>query len=303
MSEWLTAELDKQEYVGNEELLKEKTLEIDNLIKKINAYLEVHPKLKEKLFSEEHRDERFSRSAKSYLTLEGEKDIDIIPSVNMTEAQREYDKLQIMQFHAYREACQFVHDSAQNPFSSLDSSLSVRLHNILLMNDPDKHLKIRPRLRNQDDPQIIIGQGYFDPVDGAKVSERFCVMLYKYEDVWKNDNIFIKGAKFVVEYVRIQPHLDGNKRMALMLLNFILNKHGYSDVYFAQNQTTALYDSIKTAMLTRDVTPLACLIAESSRLYCEDIVEKIKEHRLKNSLNTAIIEPVDVPSDINTTDI
>ena len=284
MAEWLTEELDNKEYICNSNLVQIKVEELDSLIKKINTYLEVHPKLKNKLFSEDHRDDRFCRSAKSYLTLEGENDIDIIPSVNMTEEQKEYDKQQILQFQAYREACKFIHEKAENPFTYLDSDLSVRLHNLLLMNDQDKHLKVRPRLRNQDDPKIIIGQGYFDPVSGEKVSERFAVMLYKFENVWKDDNVFVKGAKFVIEYVRIQPHIDGNKRMALMLLNFILNRNGYSDIYFAQNQTEALYNAIKTGILTRDVTDLSLLILESSRLYCEDIIDKIKEHRLKNSI-------------------
>lgn len=279
---WLTEELDNTPYFYDNEKLTHILTAITIKKSKIDTYLNEHPKLKEQLFSSERRKYRFRKSALSYLTIDTNDIFDIVPTKFKTAEEKEHEQDQIQQLLAYEEACQLSHEFAINPSSYLSDRIFVRLHTQLCQGDIDKRNKMRSRLRNENDPVIMIGQGYFNPISGDKVAQRVSMLLYHYENTWNNDNIFAKGAKFVTEYVRIQPHLDGNKRVALMLLNYILEKHGYSNIYFDKEQIDELYNSIKISMISRDVTSLAELIAKSLDLFYDSLIEKIKDYRISH---------------------
>lgn len=279
---WLTEQLDRTPYFYNEQELVEITNRINNKKEQIERYLDAHPKLKEQLYSEKRRVMRFRRSAFSYLSIDSNGTLDIVPSIHKSEAEREFDQQQINQLLAYQKACQMAHEFAHDENVYLDEKMFVRLHTQLCQGNEEKRNFVRPRLRNDDDPTIMIGKGYFEPVDGSIVSLRVSMLLFNYLNHWEHDNVFAKGAKFMTEYVRIQPHLDGNKRVALMLLNYILEKHDYTDIYFAKKQMDELYENIQEAMITRDVTNFAKFIALTTELYYDNVIEKIKDYRIEH---------------------
>lgn len=283
--EWLTDELDKTPYTYRNETLNMYKANIDNVIKKVNAFFKLNPEAKEQITGAKAHENRFKRSALSYLELETNETLDIVPKECKTEAQRQYEQQQLTQLRGYLNACKFCYEKARNPMSYLDENLCVRLNYELLQGDVDKSIKQRFRLRNESDDAIMVGKGYFAPVEGNKVGRRVSMLIYDFENTWKDDNIFARAAKFVVEYIRIQPHMDGNKRTALMLLNYILEKNGYGDIYFKQSQMENLYAQIKAGMITRDVTGLAELIADSLRMRYNEEVKMIIDYKM-NSITT-----------------
>ena len=105
-------------------------------------------------------------------------------------------------------------------------------------------------------------------------------MFFKYNYDWFDEHTVIKAAKFTLEYYRIQPKIDGNKRTALLCMNFILEKDGYPSIFIDNSQKEQLFNSIKKRLLTRDVTDLAKLFAHNIELSQNKIVNDITSYRL-----------------------
>ena len=164
----------------------------------------------------------------------------------------------------------------------LSPEMLIRAHTMMYNNDPDKRSIVRYRFRNEEDNEIMVGQGYFAPVPGELVSPRVNYLFFNYANAWWNDHVIIKSAKFVTEYIRIQPHMDGNKRTSLMALNFILEKNGYPDIYFDKSQQTKFFNAIKKGMIERDVTDLARMIGENTLRRCDSRIEHIRDFRIRS---------------------
>ncbi len=282
MEKWLTEELDRKPYTIDLSKLERYLQEIERKQFFIKRYLEVHPKAIKVLYTDEKRRKRFQDSALSYLVLEGGDGIDPIPSKDKNEFQIELEKEEMKNVLAYEDACEMMHNASQDENCYLDADLLIKAHGIMYSKNPDKKLLVRPRFRNEKDNLIVMGQGYFEPVPGELVASRVNYLFSDFYNPWYSDHPIVKGAKFVTEYFRIQPHMDGNKRTALMALNFILEKNGYPDIYIDSAQSQRLFDSLKTGLLTRDVTDLALLISENVNTRYEHRVKEIIGYRVDN---------------------
>lgn len=288
MSEWLTENLDMIDYRFNEEKLAPAISEIEEIKGAVNEYFKEHPNAMKVLLSEEKRKKRFLDNALSYLTLEGGKGIDIKPSRQKTVFEKQIEEQEMANVLSYYEACEFVHTAANDESRYLDQDLLIKAHTKLYLKNPDAKLFTRPRFRNETDNEIIVGQGYFNPVPGELVDLRVAYLFMNYNNAWYKDHPIVKGAKFVAEYFRIQPHLDGNKRTALMALNFILEKNDYPNIYFDNKQAPALYQALKTALLKRDVTDLSLLISENVMTRYKNKSAEIVEYRVNNFSKKAL---------------
>lgn len=282
MAEWLTEDLDRKPYSVNLEKLDRYLHEIERKQAFIKRYLEVHPKAIKVLYTEEKRKKRFQDSALSYLVLEGGDGIDPIPSKDKTEYEIEIEKEEMKNVLAYEDACEMMHNASQDENCYLDADLLIKAHGIMYSKNPDKKLLVRPRFRNENDSFIVMGQGYFDPVPGELVASRVNFLFSDFNNPWYEDHPIVKGAKFVSEYFRIQPHMDGNKRTALMALNFILEKNGLPDIYIDSTQAPRLFEALKTSILKRDVTDLALLISENVNTRYDHRVKEIIGYRVDN---------------------
>ncbi len=280
MGRWLTDELDMVPFSYDKVQLDEVIKKIEDKKVKIDRYLEVHPKAKAYVFTDENRNKRFIDNALSYFALEQGDAIDIIPSVDKSHGENTKEFSDMKKVVAYKNACEMMHNSALDPNCYLDDQLLIRAHSLLYEGDPESRNFVRYRFRNQTDPTILMGQGYFNPLQGEWVAMRVGALLYNLSDTWSDEHPIIKGAKFVAEYFRIQPHLDGNKRTALMALNFILEKAGYPDIYIREDQSKELFKTLETAILDRDVTPLALLLAENVNIRYDRITDEIRDYRI-----------------------
>jgi len=288
MKRWLTEELDRKPYKCDLDKLKKIFDEIADAKTKVERYFEVHPKAKKAIVTDEKRKKRFRDSALSYLALESGDEIDIVPSKDKTEFEIEEESKEMAKVLSYGEACEIIHNAAMDKDGWLDDNLLIKAHTKLFEKDPERLNFVRYRFRNEKDPVLLVGQGYFNPVEGDLVAPRMNMLFMDYNNAWYEDHPIVKGAKFVTEYVRIQPHLDANKRTALMALNFILEKNGLPDVYINQSQAERFFEALKTGMLDRDVTDLANLIAENVQLRFNTRIKEIREYRIKNFQNELI---------------
>jgi len=288
MKRWLTEELDRKPYKCDLDKLKKIFDEIADAKTKVERYFEVHPKAKKAIVTDEKRKKRFRDSALSYLALESGDEIDIVPSKDKTEFEIEEESKEMAKVLSYGEACEMIHNAAMDKDGWLDDNLLIKAHTKLFEKDPERLNFVRYRFRNEKDPALLVGQGYFNPVEGDLVAPRMNMLFMDYNNAWYEDHPIVKGAKFVTEYVRIQPHLDANKRTALMALNFILEKNGLPDVYINQSQAERFFEALKTGMLDRDVTDLANLIAENVQLRFNTRIKEIREYRIKNFQNELI---------------
>lgn len=288
MKRWLTEELDRKPYKCDLDKLKKIFDEIADAKTKVERYFEVHPKAKKAIVTDEKRKKRFRDSALSYLALESGDEIDIVPSKDKTEFEIEEESKEMAKVLSYGEACEMIHNAAMDKDGWLDDNLLIKAHTKLFEKDPERLNFVRYRFRNEKDPVLLVGQGYFNPVEGELVAPRMNMLFMDYNNAWYEDHPIVKGAKFVTEYVRIQPHLDANKRTALMALNFILEKNGLPDVYINQSQAERFFEALKNGMLNRDVTDLANLIAENVQLRFNTRIKEIREYRIKNFQNELI---------------
>lgn len=281
---WLTDELDNTPYSYNKEKV-EKFIKHLNLAEKydsLNAFLEKNPKAKRKILSEEYRRDRFYHSALSFYVIDSELEKkEHLDLSNITDEQA-------IKLSAYYDACKTAHELSLNPNFYIDQNFMIYIHRILCSGEKDKNLIIKYRLRNASDPTIMIGQGYFQPVKGKDVDLRVALLLSQLYFQWADDNIFVKGAKFVTEYVRIQPHMDGNKRMALILLNSLFESQpngGLPNIYFTKKQISDLYQHIKESMVSRDVTKFANYLAEQVSNRYDDILDKAETYEIARSID------------------
>lgn len=282
MSEWLTLETDMSPYRCDMEKVGGLLGEIDNKLAQFYAYCNIHPDFKKEMFSKKAQERRSRETALAFLGIEKPISIDAKSSLLKTEGEKEIEKQNMKRLVAYTNASQYMKDILNSEAPYLDQSICLRAHATMCQGEEDKHLIVRyDRFRNETDPTLIVGQGYFAPVQGDLVQPRMDLLFQKYYGEWFNDHPIIKSSKFLTEYFRIQPHMDGNKRMALLCVNFILQKAGYADVRFRNEQKQNLFNALKTAVLTHDVTDLVQVVAEKEDRRCDQWLEELVDYRLR----------------------
>lgn len=283
MSEWLTLELDMKPYRCDMEKVGGLLGEIDAKLKQFYDYCKLHPNFEKEMFSKTAQERRSRETALAFLGIEKPISIDAKSSLEKSEGERFVENQNMKKLLAYTNASQYMKDILHSEAPFLDQSICLRAHATMCQGEEDKHLIIRyDRFRNESDPTLIIGQGYFAPVDGDLVQAR---MDYLFQNLfygqWFGDHPIVRASKFLAEYFRIQPHMDGNKRMALLCMNFILQKEGYADVRFRNEQKERLFEALKTALLTRDVTELVQVVAEKENRRCDQWLEELVDYRLR----------------------
>ncbi len=282
MSEWLTLETDMSPYRCDMEKVGGLLNEIDEKLAQFYAYCDIHPDFKEEMFSKKAQERRSRETALAFLGIEKPISIDAKSSLLKTEGEKEIERQNMRRLVAYTNASQYMKDILNSEAPYLDQSICLRAHATMCQGEEDKHLIVRyDRFRNETDPTLIVGQGYFAPVQGDLVQPRMDLLFQKYYGEWFNDHPIVKSSKFLTEYFRIQPHMDGNKRMALLCVNFILQKDGYADVRFRNEQKQNLFNALKTAVLTHDVTDLVTVVAEKENRRCDQWLEELVDYRLR----------------------
>ena len=110
---------------------------------------------------------------------------------------------------------------------------------------------------------------------------------YAYYDGKSDGTLFERAAMLHAQMIRIQPFMDGNKRMAGLTTNALFRLHGLPVIDLCKNEEESLaYNSaVKTAIVKRDVTPLANIfmtkVLESQGKIIDAITVKEVEHAIE----------------------
>lgn len=170
--------------------------------------------------------------------------------------------------------------------------LLLYVHRELVKNNLDISDYDKGHFRDQYSPMIQVG--YFEPIEGRKVKTEITYAFSQYAYVDKNgkENPFEKISKLHAQMVRIQPFMDGNKRMAFLITNAMLALHGFPmiDLCNGAEENENYNECLKIAIVKRDVTPLAELFENKTIKKQEEIINVIRVRETGKAIKNLEIE-------------
>lgn len=301
---WLSDDIEKIDYYCqyDKELL-DQIERINKYTAQVADYFNNYPSEKEKM---EHAVEElfgFARYIRAMTEGTGV-EFKILNDEHAFEKLTEDQKEILMQANAYKDACAFIEAEAKKPSSYLCDRLFIKTHYIMESGtDEDIRNNRRTRFRDGTDNLIIEMRGFFNPLEGDKVSSRMLKLFADADFVWTDLNPIEKAVKFAAEYIRIQPHMDGNKRVALLGMNYILMKNGYMPIYFEYGEFSPMckqYEKIdgvnivkqqgfaqdiKEAILYRDLTSMMKTVCNKLESRTVKYVKRIGNAELAEQMN------------------
>ena len=127
---------------------------------------------------------------------------------------------------------------------------------------------------------------YFTPPEQVKQAMTDLLDWYRSKER-EGEHPIIIAATFHYRFVRIHPFDDGNGRMARLLMNMILIKHGFTVAMIRQDNREEYLDSLEQADKTEDLTEFISYVASCC------------EYALNLYLRAARGEPIDDIDDID----
>jgi len=282
-NKFLTEELDKMPYVSDDQRLATRLAKVDDLKAKIDKYFEIHPKAKDEICGTKSVELMLNKKAMSYLSLDDSNDkVGIVASSDMDENQKILYEEILERVADYKKAFMYVYDEAvkyQTEDWKMEKILLVAHHMLRIPEEVGNNI-YSLSFRSGRELNIDIMNGWFKPVEGSEVASRVSYLLYMNNEVWAKEHPVVRAAKFFTEYYRIQPHVNGNKRTAILGMNFMLAKAGYPLVSFEGSEKKAMISALEEAMLTRDVSALAELISDNIQSEQCKVAEEIECRKL-----------------------
>ena len=101
---------------------------------------------------------------------------------------------------------------------------------------------------------------YFTPPEQVKQAMTDLLEWYRSKER-EGEHPIIIAATFHYRFVRIHPFDDGNGRMARLLMNMILIKHGFTVAMIRQDNREEYLDSLEQADKTEDLTEFISYVA------------------------------------------
>lgn len=120
---------------------------------------------------------------------------------------------------------------------------------------------------------IISGANHILP-EYIKVPELMEKLIINY-DIWNKYHPIIKASLLHGELVKIHPFVDGNGRMARLIMNMDLMKSGYVPVIIKKENRLKYYESLDKAHTTGDYTDFVKLVAKAENKMLDRYLEII----------------------------
>ncbi len=122
---------------------------------------------------------------------------------------------------------------------------------IYIFENQELNVKIYPNMIQKVNAIINRGQylaeGYrkvdvltglnFEAIPSREVANRVMMLIHNYYNVWTYLSPYEREAKFALNFIRIQPFEDGNKRTASILINYNLCKDLHAPIIIDKAHT------------------------------------------------------------------
>ncbi len=173
-----------------------------------------------------------------------------------TSSISEEEKLSVSDFYTAQEVLFDLLE--KEPW--LYPELLENLHIYVSKNNLDVADYDKGRFRSPYSKMILMS--YFEPVEGRSVRSEMNIAMTSYaykDDTSSLQDVFERIAKLHAQIVRIQPFMDGNKRIAFLTTNAMLKLHNLPIIDICQNkeESEKYHNALRTAIVKRDVTELA----------------------------------------------
>lgn len=131
----------------------------------------------------------------------------------------------------------------------------------------------------------------WDPEIPRNIYSRIYYLLNNYYNVWTFRDVYEKEAAFLIDFMRIHPFEDGNKRVAKILLNSNFIKQKYPPVIITEADTEQFYEFINNC----DEMGFAKFLKERS---LQELQIMMSIYKTANNIPIAdsVIDAIDVDS-------
>ncbi|MCK9471948.1 MAG: Fic family protein [Bacilli bacterium] len=158
------------------------------------------------------------------------------------DEQVDLEEKKVLKIKNYKNAFMFIVDLAKNK-KELDENTLKDIHE-MLMNE----VNIGGLYRNVD---ISIKGSNHTPPGHLKVYDRMKKYFDKVEEY--NDDVLAKAAFSLLQLDKIHPFLDGNGKLARMVLNYHLLYNGLAPVVFPFNEKEHYFNCIEEFKVNKNI--------------------------------------------------
>lgn len=169
--------------------------------------------------------------------------------------------------------------SGELKYPILESALLPYIYQKLVKDNDDMARKDKNGYRESDSIQLSFCQ----PTKSSEIINKVNQMFYEYVNCdvnWQDIEAqrpvnFSNIAKAHAQFVRIQPFMDGNKRMAYILTNGMLKLQGLSPIAICETkeESEKYMKALKNAIVNRDVTDLANYFIDCELMVQNEIID------------------------------
>lgn len=152
-------------------------------------------------------------------------------------------------------------------------------------------------------PVTISGSGYAPPGPESVSLQMANFTSWLSEVSLPSNNTFASLSALLASaaahtwFVTIHPFIDGNGRVARLLMNLMLMRHGYPIAIITKEDRLRYYDALEISQ-TSDLTPFIALFTESIEESLEEYEAASKEQREQTEWATSLAEKFTKPERI-----
>ncbi len=164
----------------------------------------------------------------------------------------------------HRDAILFVEQLIANKEDL--SEWNIKNIHALILKEIDKDNSGKYRSEN-----VVISGAKHAPPQHYKIVDLMQQLIHQYNGKWKNYHPIVRSTLLHGEFVKIHPFIDGNGRVARLLLNFELIRSGYTPIVMKVENRNQYYEVLDIAHTRMDygsfIKMVKELVVESEKLW------------------------------------
>jgi len=155
----------------------------------------------------------------------------------------------------HKEAIEYLENLIQEKNSLTEWRLK-NIHQLILKEIDDNNAG---KYRNEN---VAISGVKHIPPNHMIVSGLMQKLFAEYDREWVDYHPVVKACLLHGEFVKVHPFVDGNGRIARLLLNFELMKYGYTPIVITKDRRAEYYEALDLAHTTLDYSKFINLISD-----------------------------------------